>query len=142
MTCSPALQAYSRPSPHAGHSMGRATNTEVQATASHRLRSQSTRATGTAHTLWCDQEMGDASSIASDASPAPSIRSPSRHHLAATYRTAPATAPASATHSSTGGGSPRSRVSTPYSDWLWASAGGPTRLASRSPSDQYAAPPG
>lgn len=122
--------------------MGRVTNTAVHAADAHRLRSHSTRATGTAQTQWCDHATGEASNIATAPKHVPSTRSPRRHHTAPTSTTAKASGPATASHRSGEGGPSSSRVSAPYTDWLWASAGGPTRLGSSSRSVQYAAEPG
>src|SRR6187200_2121516 len=109
----------------------------VHATANPRPCDQSAIATGTAHTQWCDQETGEASSIASPASPVPSSRSPRRHHVAATSSAAPTRGSVTPTQRSAGGGASSSRVRTPYVDWLCASHGGPTLSASSSPSVQY-----
>ena len=117
---------------------GRATNTAADASASTRRAAHSTRTSGTAHTQWCDHATGDAISIASAARHVPSTRSPRRHHAAATTQGGDARAdPATASHSHVGGAPSSSRVSAPYADWLCASAGGPTRLASSSRSPQY-----
>src|SRR5215207_617283 len=119
--------------------MGRLTNTAVHAAATHRLRSHSTRATGTAQTQWCDQATGEASNIATAPKHVPSTRSPRRHHPAATSTTEKASGPAMASHRRVEGRESSNRVSAPYTDWLWASAGGPARLGSSSRSVQYAA---
>jgi hypothetical protein len=73
----------------------------------------------------------------------PSTRSPRDHHRAPTTRVTTAKGTATASQTRVGGGPSSSLVSAPYADWLWARAGGPTRLASTRPSVQYvAAAPG
>jgi hypothetical protein len=140
--CSYHRQWYSAPSPHGDHSIGRATKTAVHAAAAHRLRGQSTSATGTAQTQWCDQDTGEASSIARAARQVPDARSP-RHATAEVHRTARATGAATASQRTVGGGPSRRRVSAPSIDWLWARPGGPTRSGSSRPCVQYdAAGPG
>ena len=93
--------------------IGRATNTAVHAAAAQRLRSHSTMVTGTAHTQWCDHEIGEARSMATAPRQVPSTRSPRRHQRAATTTTASASGPATATHSSVDGGWSSNRVSAP-----------------------------
>src|SRR5688572_5088870 len=102
--------------------MGRVTNTAVHAAAAHRLRSHSTRATGTAQTQWWDQATGEAINIATAPRQVPSTRSPRRHHTAATTTTARASGPATASHRCGGGAESSNRVNAPYTDWLCASA--------------------
>ena len=140
--CCGEFHPSSRPSPHGGHRMGRATHTAVHAAAAPRLRSHSTSAAGTAQTQWCDHATGEASSIAIAPKQVPSARSPRRHHAAARSSTARASGPATTSQRSVGGAEPSARVSAPWTDWLCASAGGPTRAGSSNPSVQYVAVPG
>ena len=118
-------------------------NTATHATHATRLRSHSAIATGTTHTQWCDHEMGETISIANAPRHVPSTRSSARHRWAASSSTATASGTATASHRRVGGSPSSSLLSAPYVDWLWANAGGPTRVASNSPWLQYvAAAPG
>ena len=123
-TCSSGLQPNSRSSPHGGHRIGRATNTAVHAAPAHRLRCHSTSAIGTAHTQWCDHEIGEASSMATAPRQVPSTRSPRRHQRRRRAATASESGTATASHSKVGGGPSSSRVSAPCTDWLCASSAG------------------
>ncbi len=68
--------------------------------------------------------------------------SPPRHRAPATARRIRARVPATTAQTAVGGTPSSRRVSAPETDWLWASAGGPTRRGSRSRSVQYVAAPG